>query len=472
MHLHPSRLFQEHVRMLLHSLRAFCKAPRGAGSIWKYLGALARATEVSERDAYGFCRELHFADVLWRLLQLLTVKQITSTGSGYYNVLSASGNFRNWELVWAAWFSDCPEYRDQHHLERHVCFRCECPKNELGEYVHPNKEHPRGEHNLCRILSDANSKAGDAEHSSRYVHRVSNMFRYMPCTVIDHPKLNLLHTMEIGMLYHFQTWIFYFMTTHEQLNKYNAIWLSVSASHNPTPKNEAYGEVSQWIGKEMKERSQYLLGVVTQSLRGGNPAQHPIFNHTIECTRALLEFNMYARYTIHDDATLTYMEDALHSIHTLKDVFLLGRAGKKAKAKANALRTELMKKRKVDEETHAETWTPYMKRREMHAWPDYICHQIDISKKFDPHFKFLKINLMSHWAEQVHQYGVLQHYSAERYEQAHKTNLKDCRALHDNTQDATHPTAIYTSTREFIKYKSRNKTYISDEQLHAQERCI
>jgi hypothetical protein len=63
---------------------------------------------------------------------------------------------------------------------------------------------------------------------------------------------------------------------------------------------------------------------------------------------ALLEFYMYARYKSHDDATLSYMEEALHRFHTFKDVFLLGRAGKKAKAKANALRTELVKKRKVD----------------------------------------------------------------------------------------------------------------------------
>jgi hypothetical protein len=39
------------------------------------------------------------------------------------------------------------------------------------------------------------------------------------------------------------------------------------------------------------------------------------------------------------------MEDALRRFHTLKDVFLLGRAGKKAKAKANVLRPEIVKKR-------------------------------------------------------------------------------------------------------------------------------
>jgi hypothetical protein len=46
------------------------------------------------------------------------------------------------------------------------------------------------------------------------------------------------------------------------------------------------------------------------------------------------------------------------------------------------------------------------------------------------------------------------------------------RALLDTTPDATHHVAIYSSTQELIKHKSRNKTYILDEQLHAMELCI
>jgi len=48
--------------MILQSLRALCKAPGEAGSIWKYLEVLVRATGVSGRFAYGFRTELHFAD--------------------------------------------------------------------------------------------------------------------------------------------------------------------------------------------------------------------------------------------------------------------------------------------------------------------------------------------------------------------------------------------------------------------------
>jgi len=313
----------------------------------------------------------------------------------------------------------------------------------------------------------------------------------------------------------------------------------------------------EWEGDE--KMSWYLVGVVPQSPRGGSPAQRPVFNPAIDCTRALLVFYMYARYKSHDDATLSYMEDALHHFHTFKDVFLLGRAGKKSKAKANALRTELMKKRKDDKETDAETWTPSKKRREMNAWPDDISHKIHVPKELDVNFHFPRIHLMSHWVKQICRYAALQQYSAARHEQAHQTNLKDgwnasnhnvnylpqvitflhrilsfeigelnrkgpaqrqensaaaCTVLHsgadlaaplgsksyakpefmgpqnrrdgkhpdtiindvrallDNTQDATHRVAIYSSTREFILHKSYNNTYISDEQLHAMELCI
>jgi hypothetical protein len=50
--------------------------------------------------------------------------------------------------------------------------------------------------------------------------------------------------------------------------------------------------------------------------------------------------------------------------------------------------------------------------------------------------------------------------------------IKDFRALLDNSQDAKHLMAIYSGTWQFVKHKSCNKKYISDEQLHAMELCI
>jgi len=139
--------------------------------------------------------------------------------------------------------------------------------------------------------------------------------------------------------------------------------------------------VSQWNGKEMKQLSQYMLGVATQSHWCRSPTQYPTFNCAIECIQALLEFYMYAQYISHNKATLSYMEDSFHRFHTFKDVSLLRRAGKMVKYKASALRTELVQKQKVDEETNADTWTSSKMWCWMNAWWDYISHEVDVSKE-------------------------------------------------------------------------------------------
>jgi len=498
-------------------------------------------------------------EVLWRVLEPLNFTQNPSSKSGYYNVLSADGNFSRCKQVLAAWLADCPEYSDLHHIEWHIWLHCECPKNELGDDSPPDKPRPWRDHNLYRMVSDANTKGADAELWSCHVQRGFNIFRHIPCTMSDLPKPDLLHSMQIGMLGHLQKCIIHIMKTHKRVDKYNALWLSVPAYHNLKQETKWYEDVSQSNGKEMKELSRYLLGVVTKSLRGWSPDQRPIFNHAIEFTQALLEFYMYAHYKSHDDATLSCMENPLRRLHTFKDVSLLRRAGKEAKANANALRTGLMNKRKADKKTNAETWMPSKMWHEMNAWQDYISHQIDVSKKLDADFIFPKIHLTSHWVEQIHRYGALQQYSAKRHEQAHETNLKDCwnthywnhkylpqviifqrrilyfeirelkphafaqhrensaatckvlpsgadlaatlssqsyakskfmglpshcdvkhhdpmvgdlRALLDDTQDAMLCETLYKGTQEFINHKSRNKTYLSDEQLHTMELCI
>jgi len=75
-------------------------------------------------------------EVLRRLLQPLTFEQNPSVGTGY-NVLCADGNLRRCKSVLPGWLADCQEYSDLHHIERHVCFWCECPKNELGRLCAP-----------------------------------------------------------------------------------------------------------------------------------------------------------------------------------------------------------------------------------------------------------------------------------------------------------------------------------------------
>jgi len=147
-------------------------------------------------------------EVLQRVLQPLTFKQNPSTESGYYNVPCADENFRHSKPVIAASLADCPEYSNLHHLERHVWTWCECSNTKPGDYVPPDKQHPRWDHNKYWMLSDANTKAADAEASSRHRHCGFNAFRHIPCIMSDLPTPDLLQTIEIGMLDHLQRWIY------------------------------------------------------------------------------------------------------------------------------------------------------------------------------------------------------------------------------------------------------------------------
>jgi len=87
-------------------------------------------------------------EVLRWVLQPLTYRQNPSAESGHWNVLCADGNFRHCKPVSAAWLAVCPEYSDLHDLERHVWFRCQCPNNELADYLPPDKQRPWRDHNL------------------------------------------------------------------------------------------------------------------------------------------------------------------------------------------------------------------------------------------------------------------------------------------------------------------------------------
>jgi len=109
-------------------------------------------------------------EVVQQVPQPLTCKQNASTESRYLKVRWAHSNFRHCQPVLAARLADCLTYSVLHHLKRHVGFWCECPKNQLGDNVPPDKPHPQQDHNLFRMLSDANTKAADAQHPSRHDH--------------------------------------------------------------------------------------------------------------------------------------------------------------------------------------------------------------------------------------------------------------------------------------------------------------
>ena len=124
MPLHNCRCFQEHLRMLLQSLRALCLAPGGPESIWNYLGAPVRSTGVSRRFVCGFRTYLHVADaVQWTIWTacLLHWKEVTGIATVlcqmyfawlrrliYWSCLLESVNLANLLKLQVMWFCSSP----------------------------------------------------------------------------------------------------------------------------------------------------------------------------------------------------------------------------------------------------------------------------------------------------------------------------------------------------------------------------
>jgi hypothetical protein len=117
------------------------------------------------------------------------------------------------------------------------------------------------------------------------------------------------------------------------------------------------------------------------------------------------------------------MEDALQHFHTFKDDFLLGQAGIKMMAKANALRTEPMMKQNIELETNSQASMPSKKWCEINTCHDFITYEIDVPNQSGANFTFLQIYMVSHWVEYICCYGGLQQYSDKRHEEAHVTKL-------------------------------------------------
>jgi len=114
MHLHNCRCFQEHLRMLLQSLRALCFAQGGSGSIWKYFEALVMSPGVSGRIACGFQTELYIADIQvlrWFPANLQCPAKISpelpGVSEGHWTGPSPEGHCIRWvnSGKWAPWDS-------------------------------------------------------------------------------------------------------------------------------------------------------------------------------------------------------------------------------------------------------------------------------------------------------------------------------------------------------------------------------
>jgi len=172
--------------------------------------------------------------------------------------------------------------------------------------------------------------------------------------------------------------------------------------------------------------------------------QQQEFKKAILCVRYITDFGLIPRYHSHTDSTVKYMRTYLQKFHESKDVFLRYRAGKKARRQAEDISkqfTEEIDPRRVTDIGLSATQCACLVEDDQ----EERAYRISQVLEEDSHFNFPKLHLLSHYPDQIAQYGSLSQYSIEICEASHKP-LKD--TYHRSNHADRIPQIIDSYTRE------------------------
>jgi len=117
-------------------------------------------------------------------------------------------------------------------------------------------------------------------------------------------------------------WIEAFLKKHGPLQAFHDVWKTLPAYPGFLVPKKAYGEVTQWQAKEMRNLGRYIFGVRAVALRQPGGAPLIPFKRALGCVRALVDFNIMGQYHSHTSDTRAYKEYYHDQFHKLKDIFL------------------------------------------------------------------------------------------------------------------------------------------------------
>ena len=228
--------------------------------------------------------------------------------------------------VLAAWIADQAENEAVHGLKRMGCTVCEVPVERLGSDVEecfPARDYERYARIVQRYFKlDTWDEDFAISLSAVGVRMNRNIFAGIPrMTVPLLFKPDVLHNIYLGLFKHMMQWIEDFLKKHDRQAVFDEVWKSLPPYPGFFVPKEAYREVTQWQGKEMRNLGRCILGVLASALRRPSPAQSGPFRQALLCVCALADFSLMAQYRSHTQETLGYMEQYLEDFHRYKDVF-------------------------------------------------------------------------------------------------------------------------------------------------------
>jgi len=156
---------------------------------------------------------------------------------------------------------------------------------------------------------------------------------------------DILHMVYLGLFKHMMDWIQAFLKKDRRLPAFDEVWKALPPYPGLLVTKNAYREVAQWQGNEMRNLGGCIMGVVTVALRQPQSSQVIPFKHALECVRVLVDFSMIGQYRCHSSDTIAYMEHYLDQFHWMKGIFWEFRVTKRTLAKVHEQRREIRDER-------------------------------------------------------------------------------------------------------------------------------
>ena len=225
----------------------------------------------------------------------------------------ADGCIRLCHPILFAYVADFPEQCLIGCCKQNRCPNCEVLKAERGNF--DSKKRPAGrkkkrQWEAYKALRDG--KQPKPSLKTLGLHRVEPFWLRLP--YVNPETLftpDILHQLHKGNFRdHLVKWCENLMTSEELDTRYKAITPFPGLRHF----KKGISFVSQWSGNEYKNMEKVFLVVLSGA--AGVP------DAAMTAATALVNFIYLARYPVHTDTTLGYLEKALIEFHKHKDVFL------------------------------------------------------------------------------------------------------------------------------------------------------
>ena len=335
---------------------------------------------------------------LYHFCMKFIVSPIKAYGETGIPMMSGDGVWRRCHPIYSVFVGDHPEQALVTCTHSNRCPKCLVPYDELGSY----SSFPPRDYDKARdvyLLSDGDAHAfhlACCEASQKPV--VNPFWEALPLTnAFVSITPDILHQLLQGMFKHLVSWLLSAFGSLE----IDARCRSIPPNHHITIFAKGISRLSRVTGKEHKNMSRFLLGLVLD-LPVTNGQESP---QIIMAVRALLDFLYLAQLTSHSSSTLARMEESLSRFHDNKDIFV----------------------------------------------------ELGIHN----HFKYPKLHSLLHYVPSIQLFGTTDNYNTEQTERLHIDTTKDAYNA-TNHKDEYHQMTTWTERREkvqlhssFIKWRQR-----------------